>query len=104
MKLKNLQVFPSTPEEIGKPRERVNSEFLDRLSDIDEEYTKNCKKPIERYEDKIKSLIGETLDLTTKTDRRKLFVKKNKLKVSIKKQRRSRNKQLQKDVQNEFKL
>ena len=104
MKIKNLQVFPSTTEEVGKPFERVDPELLDRLNDIQEEYTKNAKKPIEPYEDKLKSLIGETLNLATKTDRRKLFAKKNKQKVSIKKRSRSRNKQLEKDVKNELKL
>lgn len=104
MKVKNLQVFPSTPEEVGRPFERVDSELLDRLNDIHEEYTKNAKKPIEPYEEKLKSLIGETLNLATKADRQKLFVKKNKLKVSIKKHSRSRNKQLKKDVKNELKL
>lgn len=61
MKLENLQIFPSTVQEIGTPFRRIEPEFLDQLRDIHEEYNKDCKKPIKSYENKIKSLIGKTL-------------------------------------------
>jgi len=64
MKTKNLEIFPASKNEIGKPYKQVDADFLNKLSQIDEEYIKNAKKPIKRYEDRIKSLIGETLKST----------------------------------------
>ena len=104
MKTTQLYIFPSNKKEIGKQHEPIEKDLLYRLTQIEEEYTKNCQQPIEKYEDRARSLIGETLDLTNKHDRRKLFTKKTKLKTSVIKQRRARTKQLDKDVKNELKL
>lgn len=96
MKIKNLNVFPNNPQEIGKQHTPIDSDLLDQLSAIDEEYTKNSQKPIVTFKETATSLIGRALNEDDKHDVMIHHKKKQALKHKEKKRIRERTKELDK--------
>jgi len=104
MKTTNLNMFPSSEAEIGKQHERIDDDLLDRLTEINEEYTKNCERPIETFKETATSLIARTLNMESAVDRKILAKKKQELQHKEHKRIRSRNKEMEKVVKSETNL
>jgi len=102
MKMKNLNVFPESEAEIGKQHSPIDNDLIERLQQIDEEYTKNNSKPIVTFKETASSVIGRALNFDDKHDVMEHHNKKRALQHQEKKRVRERTKEFIKVTKDEI--